>query len=1364
MQSPSLDYISLPLRDLLNPIAIDFDVLEERVYWTDVNKKTINRASLDGIWQEEILSANVDIPDGLALDIDGRKLYWTDTGRNTIERANLDGSVRELIVWQSLDEPRAIVVDKENEHLYWSDWGSAPKIERSNLDGRNRETLVSTDLGWPNGLTLDKTDGKLYWCDGQTERIEYLVLHSNVRRVLISFGQGLAHTFSLSVVGDYIYWTDWTQNRLQRADKATGKNITSVGYAIFNRANDVHYFEMPTFTVVRCPVDFFGGTIDHDCTNTKGSSCNYKCNAYYRAVYGGTLLCQEDGQWHVDTSTICELDIPNDDFFLVADSQGTIFYISMTLPQMNYVKLPLGNVHNPVALDFDLEENKVYWTDVAQKTISRASFDGTEYDVILSVDIEVPDGLALDLLTRKLYWTDTGTNRIERANLDGSNRQVVISTNITEPRAIIVDNLNNYIFWTDWGIFPKIERANLDGSSRQTLIDTELGWPNGLVLDKEEQKLYWCDALLNRIEYYDLIQNARQLMVTFTEPVHPFSLAIVGDYVYWTDWTHSQLRRANKRSGQDISSVGNAIFYRANDLHFYTRTPTTGLTTVASTTPTTSTKRATDKPVTTIKSTTATTVRLTTSHDTVRAQTSRSRSMPSTTMGLWTSKSVSTTATTVVTTHDLTTARGTQSFQTPSGRLNTSGQQTSQKYSEITSHHVHQDTTQQNGRGNVSPTVTALPVTSDPTTLIKTTIGLTTVASTTPTTSTKRATDKPVTTIKSTTATTVRLTTSHDTVRAQTSRSRSMPSTTMGLWTSKSVSTTATTVVTTHDLTTARGTQSFQTPSGRLNTSGQQTSQKYSEITSHHVHQDTTQQNGRGNVSPTVTALPVTSDPTTLIKTTIDPGPSFTKCPENEIFEFQVGAEVNYAVIDNITIEAVNGKGDPIDYTISDNVQIPGHMEFQVLPIHVTVLASAGEKQAYCRFTIKTIDKHPPRIKCPSSKSITTRQSSEEVYWNDPIVTDNVEARLQWTSREIGSTFPVGNTSVTASAIDSSGNMADCSFWVNILHNQGTCDDLFPQNGGLVCGQNTLALFECILYCQSGYKPSPNIVVFTCFDGDWIPPNEYPGCAKIRTPASISIQVKFTYEGVCEKSEDIIIMVVEKLMEEIDHHDLCSVHGARVCNSENLRWHCGTGRKRLAGDDLVLEFRVETTANLTNYGDLPNQGVDVATTTEEMERTLNESIAKFEEFVKGGNFSVDVNGTIYDVDTESFTVGKLVKTCLLGHANTPFGCLACAIGTFYNSSINECLPCDVNTYQDSEAQLGCKKCEDGQYTERAGSYTRYQCLEKPEENPTKSGGLQALYLVVICVSAALIFVIVLASVTCLACRRKPKPRSRNLII
>ena len=60
-------------------------------------------------------------------------------------------------------------------------------------------------------------------------------------------------------------------------------------------------------------------------------------------------------------------------------------------------------------------------------------------EVIVSSDLQHPDGVAVDWVARNLYWTDTGTDRIEVSRLNGSSRNVLINENLDEPRAIALD-------------------------------------------------------------------------------------------------------------------------------------------------------------------------------------------------------------------------------------------------------------------------------------------------------------------------------------------------------------------------------------------------------------------------------------------------------------------------------------------------------------------------------------------------------------------------------------------------------------------------------------------------------------------------------------------------------------------------------------------------------------------------------------------------------------------------------------------------------------------------------------------------------------------------------------------------------------
>ena len=80
------------------------------MYWTDNIKQKIFRANLNGSSIEEIVTTNVNITDGLAVDIAGRKIYWTDAGKHRIEVANLDGTHRKVLIWDDMDSPRAIAI------------------------------------------------------------------------------------------------------------------------------------------------------------------------------------------------------------------------------------------------------------------------------------------------------------------------------------------------------------------------------------------------------------------------------------------------------------------------------------------------------------------------------------------------------------------------------------------------------------------------------------------------------------------------------------------------------------------------------------------------------------------------------------------------------------------------------------------------------------------------------------------------------------------------------------------------------------------------------------------------------------------------------------------------------------------------------------------------------------------------------------------------------------------------------------------------------------------------------------------------------------------------------------------------------
>ena len=105
--------IAIPFDDntnIIRPVALEYDRVEDRVYWSDVSLRIICRAFRNGTGFEELFD-DVGVVEGLTIDLAGRQLYWTSTTDDTIETSKLDGSFRRTLIGHNLDEPRYIIVD-----------------------------------------------------------------------------------------------------------------------------------------------------------------------------------------------------------------------------------------------------------------------------------------------------------------------------------------------------------------------------------------------------------------------------------------------------------------------------------------------------------------------------------------------------------------------------------------------------------------------------------------------------------------------------------------------------------------------------------------------------------------------------------------------------------------------------------------------------------------------------------------------------------------------------------------------------------------------------------------------------------------------------------------------------------------------------------------------------------------------------------------------------------------------------------------------------------------------------------------------------------------------------------------------------
>ncbi|KAH3884133.1 hypothetical protein DPMN_008105 [Dreissena polymorpha] len=514
--------VSVILNHLDDALGVDFLYTEGYVFWTDINLEMIKRAVINRTQPtiKGIITTGLVSPDGLACDWIGKKLYWTDAETNRIEVSDLDGNYRKVLYWQNLDQPRAIALDPYHGFIFWTDWGENPKIERAGMDGQpnSRAVIVDENIYWPNGLTIDYEEWRIYWADAKLNYIHTCTFEGRDRRVVaVKTGDDdptLPHPFAITMLGNDLYWTDWSSKAIHTCDKKTGIEGRRVLTEI-QSPMDVIVYDAARQKPGINPCGSNNGGCSHLCLLSPVPLSALQAGHQCACPTGVRLL--EDGKTCADGAQQ----------MLLLARRTDIRVISLDMPDFTDIVLQLDNIKHSIAIDFDPVEGYVYWTDDEVRAIRRAYLNGTGQITLIDTEVDHPDGIAVDWIGRNLYWTDTGTDRIEVARLNGTSRKILISDNLDEPRALCLDPEHGYIWWTDWGKEPKIERAFLDGTNRSVIINTDLSWPNGIVVDYREDKIYWCDAKLDLIEVANMDGSGRRVLVRDNLP-HLFGFSLLG--------------------------------------------------------------------------------------------------------------------------------------------------------------------------------------------------------------------------------------------------------------------------------------------------------------------------------------------------------------------------------------------------------------------------------------------------------------------------------------------------------------------------------------------------------------------------------------------------------------------------------------------------------------------------------------------------------------------------------------------------------------------------------------------------------------------------------------------------------------------
>ena len=136
---------------LKNVIGLAYNLAAKKIYYSDIQKGTINSVNFDGSSHQVLFDAVGSI-EGMAYDAMKEILYWTSSSTHSINKVHFTQTwkspkVEIVLLLKPSDKPRGIDIDPCEGKIYFTNWNAKfPSIQRCSYSGYGVESIVTTDI------------------------------------------------------------------------------------------------------------------------------------------------------------------------------------------------------------------------------------------------------------------------------------------------------------------------------------------------------------------------------------------------------------------------------------------------------------------------------------------------------------------------------------------------------------------------------------------------------------------------------------------------------------------------------------------------------------------------------------------------------------------------------------------------------------------------------------------------------------------------------------------------------------------------------------------------------------------------------------------------------------------------------------------------------------------------------------------------------------------------------------------------------------------------------------------------------------------------------------------------------------------